>query len=545
MPLFSLRFTLMAAAVYMLFLSIVLLFLLALDLSDRADVLIFVKWKNSSSASTTHAYDVDRRIGFDLFQGYGYSINFLKNGMMAMVGGKDVQKRHCYLLALNGSILFESDSERDVSGSQCTIHLAPDKQSVLFVSSVSGENLRQLDFVQQDGSVRSSTIEITGAYFVRWFPDSRGIVILYESVGDLWNLWKVVTVNADDMSVHQLLELQNFTMRSTYWHDEIVPFTSEIPLRITHIIDGDVNRTYLIYSNGTISTIPDSAGKFLTMVWSPEGAAAVTFDQVSNLNNHPRSRLQLYSSVAEISQPITPARTHWLVSWSPDGSHIALADENRHNMNSSSSGMAVYDVETGSYTPLVKSALRFVYHAWSPDGRYLVYANVQKNYSRFELYDTQTGEIRAIAPLSSFNGTMGWTSDSRYAFMIDLGNVLARIDTIYLYDPQTGELRRSANSMSGYSTWHLLADDSGLLIPAHSVPNAARMFSFDTMRFELIKNYVGMERTPLDSPDGRFRAYTSETTQGTDIFILNYEGHSAFRVTHNEGTEWLLGWLPP
>jgi len=228
-------------------------------------------------------------------------------------------------------------------------------------------------------------------------PSSDGERIVYELAGDLW-LYDPV----ENVTGRLDIEIPGAAR-------ETLPYRRSVAGDITHVQVAPAGGRALISARGEIFTVPVENGPTRNLsrtpgarergaVWSPDGETIVWWSDADG-------EVDLWlttpggSSTPRRVSDLGPGYRH-TARWSPDGKHIAFADQTL--------ALRVLNVASGEITKVDRSVREpmdiamelkpISDHRWSPDSRYLVYSAIGADMvSRVWIWDSTSGEKHAVS----------------------------------------------------------------------------------------------------------------------------------------------------
>jgi TolB protein len=184
-------------------------------------------------------------------------------------------------------------------------------------------------------------------------------------------------------------------------------------------------------------------GSFAAPAWSPEGDA-----WLGVLSTGTGDELRSVGST-ETSVQVTVSATETAFSWSPNGRQVAYATRARSG-DPFYGPVQVLDADTGSTSQVTDDPFRIRAFFWSPDGERLAYLTwldlPNETWAQWRVFDLTTGRDRGFAafnptPLMRFalysfgqyaQSHRLWSPDGRYLVYADRD--IAAVDRIWLVD---------------------------------------------------------------------------------------------------------------
>jgi TolB protein len=193
------------------------------------------------------------------------------------------------------------------------------------------------------------------------------------------------------------------------------------------------------------STLPYAPGAFLAPAWSPQGEGWLAVVESNGVDH-----LQ-HITPDEVTTLATTARRGFAFVWSPDGRQVAYAAR-KSDGTSSYGPVQVIDLRTGNTRQLTDDAFSILGFFWSPDGRRLAYVSrldlpdaVWLQWRVFDLTDDLDRGFAAFNPsprmhvmIHSFDqyaqSHRFWSPNGRYLVYADRDD--QRQDRIWLVDTE-------------------------------------------------------------------------------------------------------------
>lgn len=198
----------------------------------------------------------------------------------------------------------------------------------------------------------------------------------------------------------------------------------------------------------TPTNLPDSPGLFVAPAWSPTGLAWLDVVEM------PQGQLLRHVTATNLTAtPIIQAKHEIGFAWSPNGKQIAYATR-FYGDDPFFDSIYVYDVATGASRLLTDKGLHVQAFFWSPDSTRLGYIHwlpiANENWAQWRVYNLTTNRDRgydAFNPsfsmrmvIDSFNqyaqSDRLWSPDGRYLTFADRDYNL--VEHVWLIDTQAG-----------------------------------------------------------------------------------------------------------
>jgi TolB protein len=215
-----------------------------------------------------------------------------------------------------------------------------------------------------------------------------------------------------------------------------------------------------------IQVLSEAPGSFLAPAWSPDGERWTAVWANGDFD-------ELGSFVGSVATGLTGiARREAAFSWSPSGKTIAYALRERSE-HPFFAPIQLLDPDTGHSRQITDDGFRIVAFFWSPDGRrlaYLTWLDVSDStWSQWRVFDLITGQDRGFAmfsptplmwfALGSFNqfaqSHRFWSPDGRFLVYADRDPKL--LDRVWLVDTRStsgADPILVAEGSLGYWSWH-------------------------------------------------------------------------------------------
>jgi Tol biopolymer transport system component len=145
------------------------------------------------------------------------------------------------------------------------------------------------------------------------------------------------------------------------------------------------------------------------VAWSPQGSnfAFIKKDGLSE------PAIYLASADGSGQRRIGPFGAIGTMTWSPDGSLLAVADQ-------ANQGLYILDLSTGSYDVLIDSNVGTP--KWSPDGSLIAFSFYDGSYNIIYTYDVQSEEVHQVSDDGVSSFPTDWSPDSsRLAYIMGAG----------------------------------------------------------------------------------------------------------------------------
>jgi TolB protein len=196
-----------------------------------------------------------------------------------------------------------------------------------------------------------------------------------------------------------------------------------------------------------VSTISLPPGLFIAPAWSPSGDAWLAVTELDG-----EDTLQRISNVADarILDTLEQAEgKHFVFSWAPDGAQVAYSVL-RESGGFIFGPIQIYDLDSGESRQITPSSFDISGFFWSPDGSRLAYLSrlslQDEIWLQWRVVNLETGEDRGYAAfnptyqmryvVSSFNQYAQshrlWSPDGRYLVFADQDD--ARIERVWMVD---------------------------------------------------------------------------------------------------------------
>lgn len=293
-------------------------------------------------------------------------------------------------------------------------------------------------------------------------------------------------------------------------------------------------RRAVMEARGEIFTIPAEHGtpRNLTRssgaadrapVWSPAGDSIAWFsDDGAGYRLHLGHQDGLE---APRSLSIGESKMAWNPSWSPDGRHIAFMDERAR--------VQVIEIETGRVTTAGlggdSNDRTSMQPRWSPDSRWLVYANRFPNqYRRIVAWSLETGETHLLTDPMADAFSPAWDRDGRHLWFLastDLGTAAGWANTSSIGASPTYGAYVMILRADDPTPFPVRSDEEGAATPNRGGGSAPEG------EVEVRLDLDGIERriVPLPMPQ---RGYT-EATAGPrgSVFIREAQGGTLHKFT--------------
>lgn len=200
-----------------------------------------------------------------------------------------------------------------------------------------------------------------------------------------------------------------------------------------------------------VQRLPQAPGLFHAPAWSPtedRWLGVVADDEVDRLQVFPSNGLSADSADQVVTLASAPGR-RMVFAWSPDGERIAYAVQKRGDA-AFYGPVHVFDLDTGQSRPVTNAAFDISAFFWSPDGRRLGYLSrltlPASVWMQWRVYDVAGDRDRGFAAfhpsplmqfmIHSFNqyaqSHRFWSPDSRYLVYADRDRAL--VDRVWLVD---------------------------------------------------------------------------------------------------------------
>jgi Tol biopolymer transport system component len=189
---------------------------------------------------------------------------------------------------------------------------------------------------------------------------------------------------------------------------------------------------------------------------------------------------------------------------------------------------------------------------WSPDGRSIVFAGIER--SDWNIFVTQAGTGELLNRTADYPGTdlaPAWSPDGRYIAFLSAREG----GGLYLMSPYSGAPRKlvSMNDTGFFFArpqWFPKGRELGYITSgAQGQPDQFDVYSLDTGQTRSY-SLPGTANCRCDvslSPDGRFLAYVdaqAHAAQVSRIWIYRFEDGQAYPLTDGIKSDWSLSWSP-
>lgn len=147
----------------------------------------------------------------------------------------------------------------------------------------------------------------------------------------------------------------------------------------------------------------------LKLMKMPEGQIT-SITRLSSPAIEPKSESE---ATQNLPAPLAAITQKPSLAWSPDGRQLALVGA----LETDSSDLYLYSVEDGQITHLTIETHQAVQPSWSPDGKYLLYFEVDEHILTAYIVNTENGEAAKLyGPLPSGNEVLlGWNSEDSFS----------------------------------------------------------------------------------------------------------------------------------
>jgi Tol biopolymer transport system component len=258
--------------------------------------------------------------------------------------------------------------------------------------------------------------------------------------------------------------------------------------------------------------------------------------------------------------PLSRAIRTLTAALSPDGDTVAFSNDSQ---------LELLDLGTGGGGPLGPRSYALLDITWSPDGQALAVASGANDESA-SLYwvSRTTGERARLTHADTFERSIAWSPDGRWlVFASDLGKLepgggaAASVTELYLMD--TGCLSAPASCEAAVQPFTTPGRQQGSDDPAWSPDSQSVVFRCGFLADEVFQaelceqtladgTFTRLTQTPEDesdphwSPDGRYLAYTRTNAETGlhEVFVLDAATGAVRNVTDTpEMDESLIGWI--
>jgi TolB protein len=224
--------------------------------------------------------------------------------------------------------------------------------------------------------------------------------------------------------------------------------------------------------------------------------------------------------------------------WSPDGSKIAFV-----SMRDGNSEVYMMNSDGSDVTRITTDDSSDVDPAWSPDGKKIVFSSNRDGDYEIFVHTLDTNAEEQLTQNYSEDRNPNWSSKSDtilyksiqygspgfYELNISTGKD-ARVP-VQIVPLNISYLTLSHNSLKFLYEGGISASSSSIVM--HDIS--------DKRSIELVGK-IGSNFSPVWSPTDKQIAYASNSDGQTDIYIINDEGTSIFRLTNNTAKEWDIDW---
>jgi len=269
---------------------------------------------------------------------------------------------------------------------------------------------------------------------------------------------------------------------------------------------------------------------------------------------------------------------------SPDGSAIAyIRRTNDIETDQTLGAIWLIDADGSDHRPLIsRDGISTAQPVWSPDGSALAFIRTEDSASAIWIYDTASGDLREVTPISGGAGNLQWSPDARYmayaGFIPEEGphpapipeyedatdwaapaqvedRLVYRIDGVgplprgsqhlFLIDVADGsrdQITEGTTGAGGDFVWSV--DGKSFLVSTDRRPDAgtlapdSEIYRVDVAsgEFTALTNRRGPDNSPRPSPDGSLIAYLGYDDQrmgyhNTGVYLMNADGSEPRRLS--------------
>ncbi|MBU2501088.1 serine/threonine-protein kinase [bacterium] len=250
--------------------------------------------------------------------------------------------------------------------------------------------------------------------------------------------------------------------------------------------------------------------------------------------------------------------------WSPDGQSVAFLRA-RPEIGENTVLVGIATLQSGAERILGSIEKRACYGLrWSPDRSFIAVnttsltGNVAET-SGIHLFDAETGEVTFTAP-TRWTGpysALEWSPDGKGFIIGQSDHVIAHVtgspSLIMEYDLAAGTMRplfwaklRLPKGSWGSTTLAVLADGDIVLDHQEEFAQLLRypLGSGAPGSPEVLSTGLSIDRQPVFSPDGARLMYSSNRSGNVDIWIRDLESRQDYRLTDDEAGDWDPAFTP-
>jgi Tol biopolymer transport system component len=274
--------------------------------------------------------------------------------------------------------------------------------------------------------------------------------------------------------------------------------------------------------------------------WSPDGSRLIVGAAPSSIiQARPGYRLLMLTPATGQLTPLLPfERSRWNAGWLPSGRYVTLAG----NIDDTHYDLYLFDTASGDWTTLDENSATFVWHGWSPDERFLVFAGEHGGMTTYQLLTIETGEIRQLLQTSDYPQGLGWSPDG--AFLYIAAGQFSGSGVIHVLDMQTGVLSQVSTALERISARQWAPDSRRLVFTASDQDSDFNyIVNLADLSVTPLANHPGLEYQPVWAADGQRYVFMGDEGGNRNLYLADLNHAETDQITATSGHEFAPLWV--